>query len=125
MYRRDDFDESFTSAANVDDGIAWQWVQVGKRTEERSLLVAAMVKMATVTRIMKYNKYDEDQDDYGAEVQDDHVTMVDHGCSPENVVEVLNARTNDIHSSCFQRPRSVRCLGLKSFVTICDLFKTF
>ena len=53
MYRRDDFDESFTSAANVDDGIAWQWVQVGKRTEERSLLVAAMVKMATVTRIMK------------------------------------------------------------------------
>ena len=43
MYRRDDFDESFTSAANVDDGIAWQWVQVGKRTEERSLLVAAMV----------------------------------------------------------------------------------
>ena len=78
MYRRDDFDESFTSAANVDDGIAWQWVQVGKRTEERSLLVAAMVKMATVTRIMKYNKYDEDQDDYGAEVQDDHVTMVAH-----------------------------------------------
>ena len=75
----DDFDESFTSAANVDDGIAWQWVQVGKRTEERSLLVAAMVKMATVTRIMKYNKYDEDQDDYGAEVQDDHLTMVDHG----------------------------------------------
>ena len=46
-------------------------------------------------------------------------------CSPENVVEVLNARTNDIHSSCFQRPRSVRCLGLKSFATICDLFKTF
>ena len=73
----DGFDESFTSAANVDDGMAWQWVQVGKSTEERSLLVAAMVKMATVTRIMKYNKYDEDQDDYGAEVQDDHLIMVD------------------------------------------------
>ena len=56
MYRRDGFGESFTSAVNVDDGIVWQRVQVGKSTEERSLLVAAMVRMATVTRIMKYKK---------------------------------------------------------------------
>ena len=73
MYTRDDFDESFTSAANVDDGMAWQRVQVGKSTEERSLLVAAMVKIATVTRIIKYNKYDEDQD----VVDDDDNIQVD------------------------------------------------